>query len=129
MKTTYIALVLVIAYINGERVEIQPGEALPEGLHQHDIDELLRLRSIEDEAAAAAAKKEAAKEGKAALAEFEAARGAVKAAAESITVPDGGTGEQDTTGGTGAAGGDGVADLKVAAAPKRQAAAAKNKGV
>ncbi|NHC05931.1 hypothetical protein [Azonexus fungiphilus] len=134
MKTTYIALVLVIAYLDGQRVEIPAGERLPEGLHQHDIDELLRLRSIEDEAAVAAAKKEAAKEDKAALADFEAARASVKAAAESIEVavtpaPEGGTGEQDTKGDAGAAGGAGKADLKAPAAPKRQAAATKKKEV
>lgn len=150
-KNTFIARVLVRAIINGQRIEIPAGDPLPEGIHDHDIVELKRLRAIEDLAETAAAEKDAAKASKAAQADFDAARAAVQSAAESIKVADvkppelppeggatGGTGEvtdpppatggeQDTTGSAGAAGGVGGADLKGAAAPKRQAAATKKK--
>ena len=132
MKSPYITRVKVIAWINGERVEIQVGEALPEGMHEHDIAELKRLRSIEDLTETAAAEKDADKAAKASAAEFAKARAAVQSAAESIKVADTKTipvppegGDPDTSGSTGAAGGSAAADLKAPAAPKRQAAAKK----
>lgn len=123
--------VKIIAMNNGERVEIPAGEPVPEWLNDHDIRELKKLRAIEDVAESAAAAKDAAKSAAVAGQAFKAARKAVQAAAESIKVPEAETapgGESDntdTTGSAGAAGGVGDADLKVPAAPKRQAATKK----
>lgn len=85
---TYITLVLVRAMIDGQRVEIPAGEVLPEGIHDHDIAELKRLRAIEDVAETVQAEKDAAKAAKVAGADFEEARQSVQAAAESIKVAD-----------------------------------------
>jgi len=131
MKSPYITRVRVIAWIDGERVEIPAGEALPEGMHEHDIAELKRLRSIEDLTETAKAEKDADKVAKATAAEFAKARAAVQSAAESIKVADTKTifppegGDPDTSGSTGAAEGSAAADLKAPAASRRQAAAAK----
>lgn len=128
---TLIARVKIITMIDGERVEIPAGDPLPESLNEHDIRELKKLRAIEDIAESAKAEKDSAKAKVAAGEAFKAARQAVQAAAESIKVadaetPPGGEADQtDTTGNAGAAGGVGDADLKVPAAPKRQAATKK----
>jgi hypothetical protein len=130
-KSLLVARVKIITMIDGERVEIPAGDPLPDSLSDHDIRELKKLRAIEDVAESAAAEKDAAKSAAVAGQAFKAARKAVQAAAESIKVPEAETapgGESDatdTTGSAGAAGGVGDADLKVPAAPKRQAATKK----
>ncbi|WP_234082407.1 hypothetical protein [Azonexus sp. R2A61] len=132
-KQLLIARVKIITMIDGERVEIPAGDPLPENLNEHDIRELKKLRAIEDVAESANAEKDSAKAAAVAGKAFTAARQAVQAAAESIKVsdaetpPGGESDKTDTTGSAGAAGGVGGADLKGAAAPKRQAAATKKK--
>lgn len=85
---TYIALVMVTAFVDGQRVEIPPGKALPDGISEHDLAQLLRMKAIEDTAAASAADKAAVKEEKAAAAEFAAEKKAAMAAHESSADPD-----------------------------------------
>lgn len=123
--------VKIITMNNGERVEIPAGEPVPEWLNEHDIRELKKLRAIEDVAESAKAAKDSAKAKVVAGEAFKAARQAVQAAAESIKVPDvetppgGESDKTDTTGSAGAPSGVGDGDLKVPAAPKRQAATKK----
>ena len=78
-----IAKVTVLALVDGKRVEIPPGDELPE-LPAHDVEQLLAMDAIEDADAVAAAAKAAAKDERDGLKEFEAARQAVMARAESI---------------------------------------------
>lgn len=85
---TYTALVMVTAFVDGQRVEIPPGESLPDGISEHDLAQLLRMKAIEDPSATTAADKAAVKEEKAAAAEFEAEKKAVAAAHESSAGPD-----------------------------------------
>jgi hypothetical protein len=83
-----IAMVPTAVRVNGERVIIQPGQALPE-LSPHDARELTvsgMAENQEDKAALAAA---AAKTTKASAAEFEAARQRVRQAQESTKPPAG----------------------------------------
>lgn len=77
-----IAKVLVVAMVDGERREFQPGDALPD-LHEHDVASLKAMGAIEDTADAVAEKKEAKAAEKESAAEFEAARKAVQSAAAS----------------------------------------------
>lgn len=91
-----IAKVLVVAMVDGERREFQPGESLPD-LHAHDVASLKAMGAIEDTADAAAEQKEKKVAEKESAAEFEAARKAVQSAAAST-----GTGTKKK--GTGAAG-------------------------
>ena len=44
----YTAKTRVVTIIDGRRVTIQPGESIPEGIHHHDLKELLGMGSIED---------------------------------------------------------------------------------
>ena len=88
MAKSYIARVVVHAFVGGKRVEVPPGKPLPDGIHDHDIEELKRLRAIEDPDEMAAAAKDAVKAARAATADFEKARESVKAAADSIKVVD-----------------------------------------
>ena len=82
-KVLYIALVMVTCFVDGQRVDVQPGDPVPD-LSEHDIAELLRMKAIKDPAAEAAAQKQEAKDEKAAGDEFQAAREAVQAADASI---------------------------------------------
>lgn len=123
MKSPYITRVKVIAFIDGERVEIPAGETLPDGLHEHDIAELKRLRSIEDLAETAAAEKDADKAAKASAKVFAEARAAVQSAKESIQV-EVAPGDDDT-GQTGAETTPPAATPPAAPAAARRTAAAK----
>ncbi len=76
------AKVMVVAMVDGERREFQPGETLPE-LHAHDVASLKAMGAIEDDAEAAAAEKVAKAAEKASAAEFEAARKSVQSASAS----------------------------------------------
>jgi len=78
-----IALVTVLATVEGKRVEIAPGEPVPE-LPAHDVEQLLAMNAIEDADAKAAQVKADAKAEREGLKEFEAAREAVQAQAQSI---------------------------------------------
>ena len=77
-----IAKVLVVAMVDGERREFQPGESLPD-LHEHDVASLKSMGAIEDTADVAAEQKEKKAAEKESAAEFEAARKAVQSAAAS----------------------------------------------
>ena len=70
----YIALVTIVLYVEGKRKEIPAGEPLPDGVDQHDIDEMLASKSIEDSTAKEKQAKADAKAGAATQAEFEAER-------------------------------------------------------
>lgn len=80
---TLITRVLVTVMLDGQRTDIQPGEPLPDGVHEHDIEQLLKMRAIEDVAATAKAETNRAKEAQAASKDFEEARAAVQAGRES----------------------------------------------
>ena len=82
-QRTLIALVAVVAMIDGVRTTIEPGEPVT-GLHKHDEDALIACGSVEDRTAAADAAKADAKAQSAADAEFQAARDAVMAQQETI---------------------------------------------
>lgn len=88
------ANVRVVAYVDGERVEFQPGEEVT-GLHPHDIAELKASGAIEDSNETARAEDRADREAKQAQADFEAQRAAVTAQLESIQtgVPANGAGD------------------------------------
>lgn len=81
-KKTYLAVVTVTCHIDGQRVDVQPGEPLPE-LSKHDVEQLLAMKAIRDPEADAAAEKAAAGAARAAQAEFKAARRAAEAEADS----------------------------------------------
>lgn len=81
-----IALVAVVAIIDGVRTTIAPGEPVT-GLHKHDEDALIACGSLEDRTAMAEDAKADAKAQAAADAEFQAAREAVMARAETIAAP------------------------------------------
>lgn len=76
------AKVMVVAMVDGERREFQPGETLPE-LHAHDVASLMAMGAIEDDADAVAAEKAAKAAEKSSAAEFEAARKSVRSASAS----------------------------------------------
>lgn len=78
-----IAKVTVLALVDGKRVEIPPGDPLPE-LPAHDVEQLLAMDAIEDADAVAAQAKADAKAEREGLKGFEAAREAVQAQAQSI---------------------------------------------
>lgn len=82
-----IALVAVVAMIDGVRTTIAPGEPVT-GLHKHDEDALIACGSIEDRTAIAEDAKADAKAQAKADAEFQAAREAVMAQQETIAAPD-----------------------------------------
>lgn len=85
-KRNLIALVAVVAIIDGVRTTIAPGEPVT-GLHKHDEDALIACGSVEDRTAMAEDAKADAKAQAAADAEFQAARDAVMARAETIAAP------------------------------------------
>ena len=78
-----ITRVLVTVMLDGARTDIQPGEPLPDGVHEHDIEQLLKMRAIEEVAATAKAETNRAKADQAASKDFEDARAAVQAGRES----------------------------------------------
>jgi hypothetical protein len=78
-----IAKVQVTAWKDGEKVFFQPGDEVT-GLSEHDIGQLKRMDAIEDEAETAKAAKRAAAEAKKDGVEFQVARAAVQAAADSV---------------------------------------------
>lgn len=88
MKQQLITRVLVTVMVDGRRQDIPPGKPLPDGVHEHDIAQLLRMRAIEDVAATATAEKDAAIRAKADGADFDEARKAVQAAQASITAAE-----------------------------------------
>ncbi|TXI17673.1 MAG: hypothetical protein E6Q67_12900 [Roseateles sp.] len=81
-----IALVATAVVVNGERTIIQPGEPLPE-LHEHDQRALIASGAAQDSVAAAREKKRAAAAAEDAMADFQANREALLAAAESTAAP------------------------------------------
>lgn len=82
-KKALIAAVMVSCFVEGNRVDIQPGEELPE-LSAHDEAELKRMGAITDPADDAKADRAEARDVAAGNKEFQAARAAVLAAEESI---------------------------------------------
>ena len=70
----YIALVMVVLYVDGKRTEILPGHELPESVDPVDIQELLSSKSIEKAGAAEEEEKKAAKEGTLTQADFQGER-------------------------------------------------------
>ncbi len=76
--------VLVTVMIDGQRKDIPPGNPLPDGIHEHDIEQLLRMRAIEDVTATATAEKDAAIKAKNDEADYADARKAVQAAQASV---------------------------------------------
>lgn len=82
-KKTYFTLVTCAVMVAGVREEIPPGTELPDTVHQHDIDQLLRLGAIECPADKAAAEKAAGKGEREAQKAFQSERAAVLAAEES----------------------------------------------
>ncbi len=85
-QRTLIALVAVVAIIDGVRTTIAPGEPVT-GLHKHDEDALIACGSVEDRTAAADDAKADAKAQAKADAEFQAAREAVIAQQETVAAP------------------------------------------
>lgn len=83
-----IALVTVLATVDGKRVEIPPGEPVPE-LPAHDVEQLLAMNAIEDADAKAAQAKADARAEREGQKEFEEARAAVQAQAQSIAQAEG----------------------------------------
>lgn len=77
-----IAKVTVVAMVDGQRQEFQPGAELP-ALHEHDVASLKAMGAIEDTGETEKAAKTAALAEKAAGKAFAAARKAVQAADES----------------------------------------------
>ncbi len=73
-----IALVTVAAFVDGARQEFPPGSDLPE-LPEHDVQELKRMKSVQDLDETAAADKATAKADARAGADFERERKAVRA--------------------------------------------------
>jgi len=78
-----IALVTVVAMVDGKRQEFAPGSELPE-LPEHDVRELKRMGSIEDLDETAAQNKAQAKSSAQANADFEKERQAIRAISDSI---------------------------------------------
>lgn len=78
-----IAKVQVTAWKDGQKVAFLPGEEVT-GLSEHDIGQLKRMGAIEDEVEVAAVAKKKAAETKKAGVEFQVARAAVRAAADSV---------------------------------------------
>ena len=78
-----IALVAIVAMVDGQRHEFQPGDDVTEDLHPHDIEQLKKVGAIEDSGENVSAEKEAAKQQKALAAEFAEQRKAQIAADES----------------------------------------------
>lgn len=85
-KLNLIAVVTVIAFVDGQRQEFAPGSELPE-LPEHDVKALLEVGAIKDVDAEARAEKAAATAERKAGAEFQAARRAQQAEQASITPP------------------------------------------
>ena len=79
---SYNAAVLVTCHVDGQRVDVQPGEPVPE-LSGHDVQQLLAMKAIRDPEAEAAEAKAEARADKAAQADFKQAKEAAVAAAES----------------------------------------------
>ncbi|MDD5479653.1 hypothetical protein [Rhodoferax sp.] len=78
-----IALVAVLAIVDGKRQEFAPGSELPE-LPEHDVRELKRMGAIEDLDETAAQNKAKAKSSTQANADFEKERQAIRAISDSI---------------------------------------------
>lgn len=78
-----IALVTVVAMVDGQRREFQPGDDVTEELHPHDIEQLKKVGAIEDTGETNAAAKAAAAQQMALAAEFAEVKSAQAAAAES----------------------------------------------
>lgn len=90
MPTKLIAKVAVVAIVDGQRQEFQPGDELPEGaLSDHDIQELKRMGSVEDLAETANAEKADARAEARANAEFQREREKVAAAQASTGTKQG----------------------------------------
>jgi hypothetical protein len=87
MPRRLIALVTVIAIVDGLRTTFEPGSPLPEDLPAHDVAELKKMGSIEDLDETDAADKATRKGDKAASLEFEKARKDVAAQLASIAAP------------------------------------------
>lgn len=94
MKSNLIALVTVIAFINGVRTEIPPGESIPEGLSDHDIRELKAMRAIEDEAERRQERLNEEEDHEDGMRAFQAARERVQLQQSSIA-PDAPSGDAD----------------------------------
>lgn len=85
-----IAKVAVVAIVDGQRHEFQPGEELPDGvLSDHDLHELKRMNAVEDLAETAATEKTEARAEARANADFERERAAVAAAQASTGTKQG----------------------------------------
>ncbi|MDP3652424.1 MAG: hypothetical protein Q8R67_12150 [Rhodoferax sp.] len=78
-----IALVTVVAFVDGVRQEFLPGAELPE-LPEHDVQELKRMNAIEDLDETALAEKSASKAETKAAGDFRDAKKAITAAQASI---------------------------------------------
>ncbi|WP_295377180.1 hypothetical protein [uncultured Pseudacidovorax sp.] len=85
-KLNLVAVVTVIAYVDGQRQEFVPGSELPE-LPEHDVKALLEAGAIRDVDADARAEKAAATADRKAGAEFQAARRAQQTEQASIAPP------------------------------------------
>lgn len=83
MAKKLIALVTVLAVVNGIRQEFPPGSELPE-LPEHDVQELKRMNAIEDVSETMADNKATAKSLELAQADFERERQAIVASNASI---------------------------------------------
>ena len=81
-----IALVTVLAVVDGVRQEFPAGSELPE-LPEHDVQQLKRMKAVQDVAETAAADKATAKADAKAGADFERERKAIKESIAS-TQPD-----------------------------------------
>ena len=82
------ALVIVVLLLENVRTEIAPGQPIPDGvLSEHDITELKKMGSIEDQDEVATAEKKQARTDAAANADFEKERKAVAAANASTAPP------------------------------------------
>jgi hypothetical protein len=79
MKPALIALVTVVAIVDGVRTEFPPGSDLPE-LPEHDVKELKRMGAIQDPVDVAAADKADARATAKAQGDFEREREAIQAA-------------------------------------------------
>lgn len=85
--TKLIAVTLVIAHVQGQRIQFKPGEEVT-GLSAHDAAALLRLGSVRDLQAEEVQADDEAQQRAAAQAEFEKTRAGLKAAQDSVKPPD-----------------------------------------
>ena len=86
MTSKLIALVTVVAIVEGVRQEFRPGSELPE-LPEHDIKELKRMGAIADPVEQALADTVAVKAAKKDAGEFQRERAAITAAQASTATP------------------------------------------